>query len=221
MNPCAIVVGLLAVLLAGCSQERTPTELVVTPQGPPESPSELVDQLATAYGELDYQSFLSLLAHVPAGPQFLFLTAPNAGEPHWSYDVEARIHQRMFEPENTPTGQNPVPPEVVLTEIEIVLVPVAPFTERVDLYQSDQNPAGLPANRWKAMDGLYTTEVLFQMQGDRAFLIWGLASFVVIEDLEKSAGELGKHLLWQWNDLPRKPSSEDERTWTEVKRLYN
>ena len=65
----------------------------------------------------------------------------------------------------------------------------------------------LDAAKWKVTDAIYSTDVLFDLQGEIDFQVRGQANFVVIEDLTKEIGDDGKFLLLQWNDLDQaKPS---------------
>jgi hypothetical protein len=171
--------------------------------------------------------FRSLLVNNPEnGANYLFILDPaaNTGDPQWDYAVEMRIHQRMFEPEDTLPGQPPVPVERWLTAVSITLSPNTLFTERVDPYESQQNPDGLVPSTWKAVDAVYATDVLFDLKSGNDLQVTGKANFLVIEDLSKNSGEVGKFLLLQWNDLAnkaRKLSAVEEKTWGDVKNLYN
>ena len=113
-----------------------------------------------------FTSMLADSSEVAGIPGFRFMSPPGPDEEMWGYDIEAHIHQRMFEPENTPPGLNPVPPEFWLTGIRATLTQQAPFTERTDLYESPQNPDGLSPTKWKATEATYATDVYFEMQGD-------------------------------------------------------
>jgi hypothetical protein len=186
---------------------------------PAMSPADLIQNLATAYGALHLEHFVGLLANEPgAAAEFLFfLDGP--GNELWGFTEEARIHQRMFEPQNTPPGQNPVPVEYWLVGIYISLTQSAEFRERTDLYESFTNPTGLSPTRWKVTDAVYATDVFFDTQ-DTDFQVTGRANFVVIEDLERQLGADGKFLLLQWNDLGTNAKAT-EATWSGVKSLYN
>jgi len=203
----ALIATLVSAFLTGCifSPEQ---KTIDTGGGAPEvvkSPEDLIQVLAEAYRTRDIVAFSSILANEKANnAEYLFYLDPSAGatEDQWGYELETRIHQRMFEPQNTPAGQSPVPAEIWLTSISITLTKNTEFTEAFDLYYDETlNPTGLKRDKWKASEAIYATDVLFDTQGDLDFQVTGKANFVVIEDLTKSVGEAGKFLILQWNDL--------------------
>lgn len=207
----ALFAALIPALMTGCifSPEQDPNT------DPPEapkviaSPADLVQTLALAYRTQNIDMFTGLLANdVENKAEYLFILDPSAeaGDPQWGYEVEVKVHQRMFEPQDTPPGQLPVPLELWLESISITLTADNSFSERTDLYESTQNPTGLNPAKWKATDAIYSTDVLFDLQGGTDFQVTGNANFVVIEDLTKEVGDEGKFLLLTWNDLAQKPS---------------
>lgn len=208
----ALIATLVSAFLTGCI--FSPDKKVVVTQDVPTvigKSEDLIQVLAEAYRTRDITLFASLLANDPDNnAEYLFLLDPAAGslDDQWGYDLETRIHQRMFEPQNTPAGQSPVPAEYWLTSINITLTRSTQFTERTDLYyDATTNPTGLVRDKWKAEDAIYATDVLFDTQGQLDFQVTGRANFVVIEDLTKSIGDAGKFLILQWNDLgANKPS---------------
>jgi hypothetical protein len=191
-----------------------------------ESPGELVELLAISYRERSLALFSSLLANDPANnAEFLFVLDPagNLGDSSWDYDEMVRIHQRMFEPENTPPGEPPVPAENWIVFIAITLSPNINFSERTDLYESAQNPTGLDPAKWAAVDAAYSTDVLFDLQNGNDLQITGQSNFLVIEDLTKEPGAAGKYLLLQWNDLAQKPIQKtlgESKSWSEILSLF-
>jgi hypothetical protein len=191
---------------------------------PATSPQELIQDLASAYRERDWQWLMSLFVHDTDNLDYVFVTAPFSGIPDesWGYVEEARIHRRMFDPANTPVGETPVPAELWVTQITITLTQETAFTERDDLYVSPQNPDGLSRERWRVVDAIYGTDVLWDLQGEIDYQVIGQAIFVVVEDLHKPLGVDGKFLVLQWNDLA--PSlakvSVEETSWGGVKGLY-
>jgi hypothetical protein len=181
--------------------------------GIPEEPGDLVQLLAEAYRERKVDLFTSILANDPTNKaEYLFITAQSSGvaDEQWGYTEEVRVHRRMFEPFNTPVGETPVPAELWLTSVTITLSQETAFTERSDLYASEQNQNGLDPAKWKAEDAIYGTDVLFDLQGEIDYQVNGQALFVVITDLTKEIGDDGKFLLLQWNDLAptAKPAQE-------------
>jgi hypothetical protein len=192
---------------------------------PATSAEELIQDLASAYRERDWQWLMSLFVHdTPDSLDYVFVTAPSSGLPDesWGYVVEERIHRRMLQPADTPMGETPVPAELWLTSVIITMTQETAFTEREDLY-SPQNPDGLSPERWKATDAIYGTDVLFDLQGPIDYQVTGQALFVVIEDLQKPLGVDGKFLVLQWNDLAPSVAitSVQQKTWSEIKNLYN
>ena len=190
----------------------------------PANPGETIDRLEAAYLDRDRTAFVRLLANDPEhAAEYVFRLAGNpTGESSWGYDVEARVHRRMFDPTDVAPGELEVPPEYWLQAISIDLTPVTPWFERPELYRSDLNPNGLPREKWKVVDARYATHVFFDTQTDNDFLVEGEAIFTVIEDLEKSGAEPGRFLLLQWQDIGGgyAVAQMEEKTWTGIKDLY-
>ena len=121
--------GLALIVLLACLGCNEPTAIIdrfpqYQPPPPAESPEELIQVLAWSYHSRDLNVFASLLANDPDNrAEFLFILDPaaNAPEPQWGYDEMIRIHQRLFEPQNTPPGQTLVPAELWLTSVNITL----------------------------------------------------------------------------------------------------
>jgi len=92
----------------------------------------------------------------------------------------------------------------------------------MDLYVSPTNPDGLSPMRWKAMDAVYGTDVLWDLEGEIDYQVIARASFVVLEDLEKELGDSGKFLILQWQDLSNNLAvvSVEASSWGSVKQLY-
>ena len=195
-----------------------------------DSPEALIRAFTAAYAMRDYDRFRSLLAHDPArnADYLFFLGEPTpGGETSWGYTEEARIHQRMFEPQNTPPGDPPVPPERWLSSISINLAQLEPFQERTDLYSAGGGADGkLDPAIWSALDARYGANVFFDTQGENStdFQVTGEANFVVIEDKSKEIGDPGKFLIYIWEDLqsPVKPGGEGSasKSWSSIKLLY-
>jgi hypothetical protein len=221
--------GLVLLFLIAAACEEDPTK----PQAPApiDSPEAVVRALSKAYQEFDLGLFKSILAHDAGqaeGYRFMVNNPMVPGVPEWGYDEEARIHRRMFQPEERVTGEVPVPDELHLSATSINLTRLEQFAERTDLYSADHGRDGkLDPAIWRIVDAHYGTDVFLDTQGDQDFQVVGEANFVVIEDLRKRVGSSGKFQLYIWEELvPRaqsnKPSAEgvDARSWSSVKRLY-
>jgi hypothetical protein len=184
----------------------------------------VIRNLAEAYATRNAKRFTSLLADDPAsGAEFLFLLAEptQAGETMWGFAEETRIHRRMFDPENIPAGDPPVPPQFWVQAINITLTQLGEFRERPDLYRSATNTVGLDPRRWRASDARYATNVFWTMQGDVDFQVEGEANFVVIEDLMKPGCDEDRYWLYIWEELPPTPlAAAEQASWSAVKTLY-
>jgi hypothetical protein len=209
--------------MAGCSSSPSPT-------GPPAaaSPEDLVQQLATAYRTQDLQLLPGLLAADPELPDYVFLAPPEGGFPgqQWNRDEELRIHTRMFDPVSTQQGTSPLPEDLWISTILITLTQETPFVEVPELYASTSNPTGISPQRWKALEAIYGTDVLFDLEGEIDYQVNGQCRFVVVEDLQISPGEAGRLTMLRWEELPMskagalKPSAVRARSWGELKTLY-
>ena len=181
---------------------------IASPQPAPrstDSAENLIDMLGHAYRTMDFTLYRTLFANLKDhGVEFHFiLDQPTAaGETQWGYEEEMRIHRRMFQPQVLAAGEEQVPAGLWPQSIACKLTRMQDFTERFDLYRSEQNPMGeLDRHRWRATDAVYATSVLWSTQGGMAFRVEGAARFVVIEALTKAAGEPGKFLVYRWEDL--------------------
>ncbi len=189
-----------------------------------ESAAALIQELARAYGRLDLARYREFLAHVPeenADFVFFFPQLTSTGESAWGYDEEARIHQRMFEPQNLPPGEPLVPAELWVQSITITLVQEEVFAERPDLYSD--NGGFLDPARWRASDAPYITGVSWDLAGSTDYRVVEGANFVVIEDLTKHGCDAGRFMVLFWEDLgtPADPAmAVVSATWAEVKSLY-
>jgi hypothetical protein len=203
-----VTVTLLALLLGGCI--FSPTEKPPPPEPPrigiPTSEVELIAKLADVYQRESYSEFENLFPKAEDNAPYLFiLNDPPVGEPpNWDLTEELRIHRRMFEPENTPPGEEPVPAELWLESITISLTPNRDFSERPDLLgppANPSNPEGLDSDRWRVTEAQYHANLLFNTQTDTDFRVNGEANFIVINDLTKEIGEDRKFLIYRWEDL--------------------
>ncbi|MFQ5599925.1 MAG: hypothetical protein ACE5G2_05155 [Candidatus Krumholzibacteriia bacterium] len=202
-----LAIVLTPLLLGGCifSPDEVPID-VPDETIVPENPEDLIRALELSYRQRKVDDFEAILANdAENSAEYLFILseATPEGESQWGWAEEVRIHNRMFEPENLPPGEPPVPSELWLQSIDITLSIQRPFEERSDLYQ-DQGGA-LSRERWLATDARYATSVFFQTQGETDFRVEGQANFVVIEDLTKEVGDAGKFLLLIWEDLDITP----------------
>lgn len=189
--------ALVTLVASGCifSPEGEPP----VPEAPVDSAEALIQALASAYRTQNFAKFEGLLA-----TDYLFILDmpnPDTGETQWDRTTELRIHQRMFDPENIPPGDPPLPPDNWLQTVSITLTPQGTFAERMDLYTTSDPPGTLDPTLWKAESAVYSTDVFFQLQGDTDFQVRGRADFTVITDLTKAVGDPGKFLILRWEDL--------------------
>lgn len=205
-----LLLAVLGLAPLGCNKRQT-----ITPPPPPilfTSEAALIKGLEAAYQRRDYEKFKLLFSNptqpIPAQPSYeFFLSEPTPTENSWGYPEEMRIHRRMFRPQDTLPGDNPVPTDLWLQSVDITLTKQAEFVEREDLYSSPSNPNGLDAGRWRATEAVYATEVFFRLAGSTDYLVNGHANFVVIQDLTKTNDDQGKWLIYRWEDLAHKPSA--------------
>ena len=202
----ALLLALATCLWTGCI--FNPEKGVVPPEPPPviDSPEAVVSALSRAYQNRDIDLFKSLLANDPdRNAEYLFLlSAPtDLGETQWGYDEEVRIHQRMFNPESPPPGDPPVDAKLWLQSLQITLTRQETFGERTDLYTT--NGGSLDPTIWRAKDARYTTYVFFDLS-ETDYKVEGEALFVVLEDLTKNVGDVGKFLLYIWEDIAAPPA---------------
>ena len=205
----------LGFALLGCGKEK-PTE-VIPPPIVFTSATALITGLEDAYHRLDYDKFKTLFSNpeapIPAQPAYRFiLSEPTPTEDSWGYREEMRIHRRMFRPKDPLPGETPVDPGLWLQSVDIRLTLQTGFVERTDLYSSPTNPTGLDSLRWSATEGVYETSVFFGLAGDTDYVVNGHANFVVIEDKTKTNDDIGKWLIYRWEDLARKPSAAELST---------
>lgn len=212
--------------------DPTPSTLTFTvPHSFLDSPSAIVDALALAYRTLDTDLLLALLANDPdRNAELLFILSEptEEGETQWGFETEARLHRRMFEPENPDPGDLPVPLDLWLEHVDISLIQQTSFVERMDLYSRDGGADGLlDPTVWRAVAATYSTDIFFSMRGELDYQVNGLADFVIIEDLAKNVGDAGKFLMFIWEDLGSAGahSSDDDsalssETWSGLKDLY-
>lgn len=203
-------------LLAGCEKDKP--MMAPGPQ-PPATSEEFVQVLATVYRTQDYATFSVLLAD-----DFLFILDepnPDTGETQWDVATERRIHSRMFNPENIPTNDPPLPMDFWLQAVDITLTPESSFTERLDLYSTAMPPGPFDPTHWIARSTTYGTNVFFQLQGDIDYQVTGRAYFTILEDRTKQVGDSGKFLIVRWEDLGMNVLAVSASSWTSVKSLYN
>jgi hypothetical protein len=162
--------------------------------------TELITELKNAYQRRDYDCFANLFSNETDGAEyFFFLNEPEGA--NWDLTEELRIHRRMFKPEDPLPGETPVPQDLWLVSIDIQLQPQTEWTDRPDLYVSEENPTGLDPARWRATEAAHNAQVFFKMSGQTDYSVDGRANFVVIEDLTKAAGTDRKFLIYRWEDL--------------------
>ncbi|MFQ5599583.1 MAG: hypothetical protein ACE5G2_03400 [Candidatus Krumholzibacteriia bacterium] len=213
------LVFLMALLSTACGDDP----LKPTPDDVVRSPRAVVEALGAAYEQRGYPAFSNLLSLAP-GAEFLFLLAEpsHSGETQWGPAEEARIHRRMFEPQNPQPGEPEVPVGLWLRSVDVALRQEADFEEREELYRSETNPDGLDPALWRAMGANYETRVEWTTSGPvDVFRLQGRSHFVVVENLAKRIGERGKFRLFRWEDLgSTNPDPFEASSWGAVKQLY-
>jgi hypothetical protein len=235
-----IVVGLvfsagLELLAAGC---KSPAKPKPNPYPEIRSENSLIENLRIAYQLRDYPKFATFFADQDS-VSYLFLLSDvtPGGFGSWGAAEEKRIHRRMFQPQNQIPGESPVPPEIWLQAVEIVLTPPSTgFEERPDLYRSVNNPQGLDPTHWRATSATYEAQVFFHLAGQTDYYVVGRENFVVIEDRTKSrVNDAAKWLIYRWEDLgpgillntmPTKAAGPralevEPSSWSRVKELYD
>jgi hypothetical protein len=192
----------------------------------------LVQGLAGSYRQRAFAKFSPLLSDDPAMYLYLLSEPTPSGETSWGVTEERRIERRMFEPQNIPPGETPVPRELWIQSIDISLTALTPWVERTDLYRSSTNSQGLDPAHWRATEATYGARVFFQLAGTTDYQIDGRTNFVVAEDMTKQACDAGKFLLYRWEDLGasrvargsahpgRNHVRVEPRSWSAVKQLY-
>lgn len=214
----------VAIAVAGCTPDRQSPLVVVDPcTEHPCDVDAVVTQLGDAYARRDYAHFARLLHD-----DFQFILHPNPQDPtqpvEWGRVEELRIHKRMFEPQNIPPLDEPLPRDLWLASVTSALTAQS-FEERPEFYRSVSNPDGLDPVRWKMWGADYDTSVLFETRGETNYQISGQAWFVVAQDLAKPLGEPGRFSLYRWQDLGDRlgagTAGVEPRTWSTVKRLYS
>jgi hypothetical protein len=107
----------------------------------------------------------------------------------------------MFDPENIPPGDPPLPYAAWLQHVTITMLQQSEFAERPGLYTNATPPGPLDPALWIASEATYGAEVFLQMQGDTDYQVTGRCSFVVIEDRTRAIGDPGKFAIYIWEDL--------------------
>jgi len=171
----------------------------MNPPDPIENAAETIQALADTYRSKDYEAFAALLAN---DYSYTYNEPdPETGVTQYDRATELRIHQRMFDPENIPPGDPPLPSDTWLQAVSITMSQQSGFAERADLYTNATPPGPLDPTHWIATEATYGADVFLQLQGDRAFQVRGRCSFVVIEDRSKAIGDIGKFTIYRWVDL--------------------
>jgi hypothetical protein len=216
----------VATVVLGCDEPAKVTEQP-TCTNCAGSEDELIQLLAKAYRERDFARYTDLFpTAADAAPFFFFLNAPVNGIDNWDLTEELRIHRRMFKPGDPLPGETQVPTELWLVSITINLSrTAATWVERTDLYKTPANPNGLDSNKWKVTEGEFHADIMFETQGDTDYRVDGRHNFIVIQDLEKTAGAPRRYVLYRWEDLdPPVPGPSLPATapalWGSVKMLY-
>jgi hypothetical protein len=192
-------------------------------RAPATSAAELILQLRDAYYCRDYPCFANLFSTAADSAEFRFFPNEPPGT-SWDLTEILRIHRRMFRPEDPLPGETPVPEDLWLVAIDIILQPQAAWAERPDLYRSETNPGGLDPRRWVATEALHNAYVFFKMSGDTDYQVNCRCNFVVLEDLRRQPGQERKFLFYRWEDLGSITAATltavSQATWTQIMRLY-
>jgi hypothetical protein len=227
--------AVVAMAAMACGEDPQKPQAIVPPcVAEPCDPEAVVARLGDAYRTRSYAHYATLFHD-----DFLFALQtsylPDPRQPDtWGKTEELRIHKRMFEPQNIGPNEEPLAPDLWLVAVDITLTGRGPWVERLEYYVSTVNPDGLDPLRWKAWGTEYTASVLLQTAGETDYQITGSEWFVVVQDLEKVAGEHGAFLLYQWQDLgalgvsmspaSAGPGASASGTapaiWSSVKKLY-
>lgn len=205
----------MMILAAGCEKDKP---MAPAPQ-PPANSAEFVEAFTAVYRAQDYATFAATLS-----PDFILVLDepnPDTGETQWNVATERRIHQRMFDPQNIPTSDPPLPTDFWLQSVTITLTPEATFVERPDLYTTFDPPGPIDPMRWIASSCAYSYNAFFHLAGDTDFDARGRLYFTVLEDRGKQVGDPGKFLLVRWEELRRPPGIATEPAqWTRIKMLF-
>jgi len=104
---------------------------------------------------------------------------------------------------------------------------VQQFGTPEEVYKTPANPNGLDSAKWKATEAEFHADILFETQGQTDYRVDSRENFIVIQDLDKSAGAPRRFLIYRWEDLdpPPVPAQEtailtEHTAWSGVKSLY-
>src|SRR5262249_37938325 len=152
-------------------------------------------------------------------PNFAFwFDAPVDAELFWGKTEEMRTSRRMLSPQTIQPSEAPVDMALWPARIDITLTPN-------DRFRVVQTPPYLDPAHWRITECNYTVSLLLHARSDNDYQIKGRASFIVIDDLTKPAGDAGKFMLYDWQDLGSAPSAgtdaTEAKTWTGLKWLYH
>ena len=167
------------------------------------SSEALIRVLAEAYRTMDLDLYGTLFTRAAVhdiDSRFIQFEPTLPGGSEWGTDEEIRIHRRMFIPESIGPGEEPLPYRLWIKAIDVELVQLTPFTQRFDLYRSEQDPqAPLDRKRWRAEEAVYATHVVWHTRGGKSMQIDGQARFVVIQDLHECVDD--GFYIYIWEDL--------------------
>jgi len=180
------------------------TAALTTAAAQPITTSEgLISVLAEVYRTMDLDLYSTLFTRAAVHgveSRFIQYEPMLPGDSEWGTDEELRIHRRMFIPESIGPDEDPLPYSLWVKSIDVELVRLTPFTERFDLYRSEQDPqAPLDRKRWRADESVYATNVVWHTRGGPSMGIAGRARFVVIQDLVDCVDD--GFYVYVWEDL--------------------
>src|SRR5262245_11878447 len=166
-----------------------------TPAVIPTNEAEVIKALEEAYRHKDVDAYAKILH---TGFRFILDNATDS----WDRTEELRIHRRMFKPQDTVPGEQPVPMDLWLVNVDITLTPRNPaWLVDTQYYASPTNPGGLDSDHFKVTQNEYSTSVFFKTQGQNDYQVTGHANFVIVNNLDIPVGTDGKFLVYLMEDL--------------------
>jgi len=201
----------LALAIGGCANPFSPSVARVRPIPPIEEcwiddAPVAIENLKLAYQKRDLEK-MSALLH----PDFRFIldTPAPDGASSWDAAEEKRIHRRMFQPARLTSNDPPLPEELWLVSVDIVLIGATSWED-------------LPGSGGELVHAFYNATVYFETAGQVDFRVESRQEFVVKIDRSQAYCTGRRFLLYRWIDLgtPGQPAAPEQRSWSAVKQLY-
>lgn len=197
------IIGATALLLAfgvACDDGRIIERIIIDGPPPPASEAELIVALEDAYRTRSLSRFEPLF-HA----DFWYFESTTGGSIAICRNRWICLHRRLFEPQNIPPSDPPLPPDLWLVSISISVAPESAFVDEPAYYRSDTNPGGLDPARWRATAATGAVSVLFETQGETDYQVSSRARFVVANDRSKASRVAGKYTFYRIEvvDSPR------------------